>query len=504
MSDTITELLSHTFVRAALGIVALILVGSVAYYAIASRPPALTYASVTEGPITEDVTGTGTVSPVENPDLSFAVGGKVSAVRVAVGDTVTQGELLANLDTGVLSANLAAAEATYAGVTAGPRDVDLAGKRTALAQANASVDNSYASLSSVIAGDLASGEDAVHSTDVFFGSFNVVDYPRLNFLTGASQAADTAGRERGALQKEFPLWNEDIAALTASTSPEELDTTLESTIDHLIEMRTYFDNLTTAATDPRADLSASEIATITTGRSTVNALVLALQTEQQTLVNEKLAAEAAEDALNLTQAGATTQAVAVAAAQVHAAEAALGQAEIVAPFSGTIASVHVKSGDIVTPNQPSIAILPDSNFEVDIYLSEIDAAKVAVGAKADVTLDAYGSGTVFPATVASVDRAATIRNGVPAYKVTLVFTEKDPKLSSGLGANAVIHVGASADTLVVPSGAVVTEGNQTYVLKQTPQGPVKTPVVVGLVGATSTEIISGVSVGDSVARVAGN
>jgi hypothetical protein len=58
--------------------------------------------------------------------------------------------------------------------------------------------------------------------------------------------------------------------------------------------------------------------------------------------------------------------------------------------------------------------------------------------------------------------------------------------------------------LLVPTGAVVTEGNQPYVLKATPQGPVKTPVVVGLVGATSTEIISGLSVGDEVARVAGN
>jgi multidrug efflux pump subunit AcrA (membrane-fusion protein) len=85
MSDKITELLYHTFVRAALGVVALI------------------------------VTGTGAVSPVENPDLSFAVGGKVAAVNVAVGDTVTEGQLLANLDTGVLGANLAAAEANYAG-----------------------------------------------------------------------------------------------------------------------------------------------------------------------------------------------------------------------------------------------------------------------------------------------------------------------------------------------------------------------------------------------------
>ncbi|HVW71862.1 MAG TPA: efflux RND transporter periplasmic adaptor subunit, partial [Candidatus Paceibacterota bacterium] len=304
--------------------------------------------------------------------------------------------------------------------------------------------------------------------------------------------------------KNFPLWNEDVEALSASSTPAELDAALQTTINELIQMRTFFDDLAAAANAAKPALSSTEVATITGGRATVNGLILALQTEQQTITNEKLAAQSAQDALNLTQAGATPQAIAAAAAQVNAAQAALGQAEIVAPFSGTIAAVQVKSGDVVTPNEPSISILPDSNFEVDIYLSEIDAAKIAVGAKADVTLDAYGSGTLFPATVASVDRAATIRNGVPAYKVTLVFTEQDPKLSSGLGANAVIHVGEAADALLVPAGAVVNENNLTYVLLETAQGPVKTPVVVGLVGATTTQIISGVSVGDHVARVAGN
>jgi RND family efflux transporter MFP subunit len=505
MDHSISELLSHAFVRIALATVGVILVGSVGYYLVESRPPTLTYAAVTQGAVSETVIGTGAVSPVENPDLSFAVGGKVAAVNVAVGEKVTKGELLSNLDTGVLAANLAAAEANYSGVTAGPRQVDLAGKQTAVAQASAAVNNSYASLPSVLAADLGSAEDAVHATDSLFGSFNVVDYPRVNFLTHASVEADKAGQIRGQLADDFDTWNRAQDALTSSTSPADLDAALANTVTDLIEVRSFFDNMAAAANEAEnGQLTSTEIGTVTSGRSAVNALILALQSEQQTITNEKLALRSAEDALNLLQAGATPQVIAASQAQVSAAQAALAQAEIVAPFSGTIASVAVKSGDIVTPNQPAISILPDSNFEVDIYLSEIDAAKLSVGETADVTLDAYGNGTVFPAAVASIDRAATIRNGVPAYKATIVFLSQDPKLSSGLGANAVIHVGAKDNTLLVPTGAVVTEGNQPYVLKATPQGPVKTPVVVGLVGATSTEIISGLSVGDEVARVAGN
>jgi len=504
MNTTIQELLSHSYVRIALAVVGVILVGSVGYYVVASSPPALAYVPATRGAINEDVIANGSVSPAENPDLAFTSGGRVTDISVKVGDTVHAGTLLASLDVGVQSANLAAAQANYSLLAAGPRSVDLAGKQTAVAQANAAVNNSYASLSSVIAGDLASSEDAVHATDFLFGNFNVVDYPRINFRSGDSEAADQAGQERGALQKNFDIWNNATESLTASTSPTDLDAALENTVNKLIQMRQFFDDLAAAANDADPALSSSEVQTITTGRATVNGLILALQQEQQTITNQKLAAQSAQDALNLTQAGATPQAIAAAAAQVNAAQATLAQGEIIAPFDGTIAAVQVKEGDVVQPNHAAVSIVPNGKFEVDVFLSEIDVAKVITGDTADVTLDAYGTGTPFAATVGTVDKAPTIVNGVPSYKVTLIFATDDARIAAGMHASATIHAGAKADALIVPKGAVITENDQTYVLVEKGGKSVKTPVTVGLIGATSTEIISGISEGDSVAAVAGN
>ncbi len=105
------ELLQNRAVQGALAVVALIAVGSITYYLIESAAPAVTYATVTTGDITQDVTATGIVTPVQNPTLSFEQGGQVASVEATVGEKVSAGTLLASLDTSVLAAQLDAAQA---------------------------------------------------------------------------------------------------------------------------------------------------------------------------------------------------------------------------------------------------------------------------------------------------------------------------------------------------------------------------------------------------------
>jgi multidrug efflux pump subunit AcrA (membrane-fusion protein) len=68
-------------------------------------------------------------------------------------------------------------------------------------------------------------------------------------------------------------------------------------------------------------------------------------------------------------------------------------------------------------------------------------------------------------------------------------------------ASAVIHAGNVQNVLVVPSTAIITNGASKFVLKQTQQGLVKTSVTIGLIGATTTEILSGLTSGDTVSSV---
>lgn len=70
-----------------------------------------TVATVSTGTFQETVTGSGTIAPAKQADLDFAVSGRVTAVEVEAGDTVSKGDVLATLDTVSLDAALASAEA---------------------------------------------------------------------------------------------------------------------------------------------------------------------------------------------------------------------------------------------------------------------------------------------------------------------------------------------------------------------------------------------------------
>lgn len=64
--------------------------------------------------IVQTVSASGTIEPAKQADLDFAVSGRVTHVRVKVGDVVKKGQTLATVGTAALAAQQAAAEATVA------------------------------------------------------------------------------------------------------------------------------------------------------------------------------------------------------------------------------------------------------------------------------------------------------------------------------------------------------------------------------------------------------
>ncbi|WP_261576157.1 biotin/lipoyl-binding protein, partial [Frankia gtarii] len=66
------------------------------------------------GQIRQTVSATGTLEPTRQANLSFAVAGEVTAVKVAVGDKVQVGQTLATIDSAALATTAAQAQATVA------------------------------------------------------------------------------------------------------------------------------------------------------------------------------------------------------------------------------------------------------------------------------------------------------------------------------------------------------------------------------------------------------
>jgi len=436
--------------------VAVIAIGSGIYYVAGSHSPVVGDFSSTATSTT--ITGTGTVEPSQNPDLAFESAGRVTHVYVAVGDTVTAGQTLATLDASTLSAQRAQAvaglnaqQATLEQMQAGARQVDVQAKQTALAQAQLSVSNLYATVFDTLSDAYGKTYSALqNNTNSLFNNPNSTN-ATLAFTTSDSTSAINSVNARLQSNVELTNWNNELGVLSSSDTGA-LDAAITADLAHLAQVRSYANTLTLAlsnAVQTSSFSSATISADITLAgamRDIVTGRISALQALQQQIAAAKLAVQSAQDSLNQTLAGSTKEQLDAQEAQVEAAQAnvaaidaQIAKTVIVAPFAGSVSSVQVKTGDIVSSDESALSLIPKSALQVSAYFSEVDAASITVGVPANVTLDAYGNGRVFPATVISVDKSPTQQNGVPAYKVVLQFAESDPAIAPGMTANVSIN-----------------------------------------------------------------
>ena len=510
---SIPELLKNTAVRAALAIVGLMFVGALTYYLIESQPAKVSYVTATNGNITQEVTATGTVSPVKNPSLSFETGGQVSSVEATAGEKVSAGTLLATLDTGVLNASLSAAEAKLSQLQSGPRSVDVAGQQTSVESAQAALTNTYQNYPLTLSSTYNTAQSAIN-TDID---------PLFNFSTEAEPVFTYSGtnysqqvsvdQQRVEINSEFTAWAAQLAVATSSNpSPTDLQTLNTQSIGHLQTIRGFIINVISLINTEQVSPSftkaqqTANLASANAALSSVNALIATLTSTSQSVTTQQLAVQSAQDQLNQTNAGAASQDIEAQQAAVSGIEAQIKQQEIVAPFSGTVASVSIKPGDAASANTPVISLIPNGTFEVDVYLAENDVTKVHAGDKAAVTLDAYGTSRIFPASVGTVETSPSIDpNSAGAtsggYKVTLIFDNADPAIANGMHASATITAGSAQNVLLIPSSAIITNGNTQFVLKKTAQGNIQVPVTIGLTSTSTTQVLSGLSAGDSISVV---
>ena len=104
--------------------------------------------------------------------------------------------------------------------------------------------------------------------------------------------------------------------------------------------------------------------------------------------------------------------------------------QVIAPFDGFITTVHVEGGDEIYKGSLACSIADPSQFEADIYVSEMDIYDIQIGMPATVELMSY-SGVSFPAEVTRIAPTATNQSGVVSYAVKVELREPDTTQQSG-------------------------------------------------------------------------
>lgn len=180
-----------------------------------------------------------------------------------------------------------------------------------------------------------------------------------------------------------------------------------------------------------------------------------------------------------------------------------GERRVTAPIDGTVNEVNVKNGDDLASRSSSgahsapIVVGDLQTLKVKVEVNEVDVPNVAIGQKATITFDALPNVTL-TGKVEKMDSLGTVTSGVVTYNVTVGLDSIDPRVKSGMSATAAIVTEVKQDVLKVFNSAVKTKNGETYVEVMQNGSPVKMSVETGIASDAETEIVRGLSGGETV------
>lgn len=189
---------------------------------------------------------------------------------------------------------------------------------------------------------------------------------------------------------------------------------------------------------------------------------------------------------------------------VELKDIALKESKLVAPVSGMVAQLNIKSGSAVsTQNQtPAAIIVIPGNLKFEAYAEEDDVLKIEDGQTVQLKLDSYDG--VFPAKLTFVSPLSTVDvNGIASYKISAeIENPENYKLIDGMEGSISFITKEVTDVLAVSNKAIFRENNQSFVNVINSQGTsIKVKVETGFTDGKSVEIKSGLSQGQEVLLV---
>jgi len=374
-------------------IIGVLILASFSLSACGAAPAAVVAPAAAAAPattVTLAETGTtaeGRILPLQSANLSFSVGGQVAEIPVKEGDTIKAGDVIARLKNESL--------------------------RAAVAEAQAGVDSAKAAQANYqrqLPKQIAATEAEVKAAQ-------------------ARQVGASAGRNNQAAIIEA-----EATLAQAKYSQQQLETALQL-------MYLYKKENSKSAGDIRLQLQ-SAIEAAQAAQARLNALRIGSLSDRASVAQigaasaSEAAAQVRLDQLKAEAAGKTVDTYAAAIKQAEAsllaAQLALSETEIKAPFAGTIAKINLKLGEQVAAGTPALVLADLSGWRVETNdLTEIKVpsikAEQLVTVKADALPDIELKGKVD-----SIGEVSQLKSGDVVYTVKVSLGDNDPRLRWGM------------------------------------------------------------------------
>lgn len=393
-------------------------------------------AALERGNLTSIVGATGTVRANQSALLNWQTTGTVESVNVKEGDSVSSGEILANLAPTSLSQGIVLALADL--VTAERNLTNVKESSSAKAQAQLALANAEKALKEA--------KDKSTSLNWGRGSKENVEYAEAQ-LALAEKAVDYAQSIYNNLTELAPADPQRARATTALYDAKQARNRALATVNWY-----------------KGKPTANDVAE-------VDAKLAVAQAQFDDATREWNRLKDGPDPLD----------IAAAQARVDAIKATLNLAQITSPFAGTITRADPKIGDQVSPSTSAFRLDDLSHMLVDVQVSEVDINNVGPGQNVILTFDA-NPGQEYLGKVVKVGQVGSPTQGAVNFVVTVELANPDESVKPGMTAAVTINVEELDNVLLIPNRAVrFQEGKRVvYVLRN----GVPTPIDIQL-GSTS-------------------
>lgn len=486
-------------------IIAAVLVVGVFYYLFfANKNNGYETIIVKSGDFLQQVTVSGKIIATEDLNLSFEQSGSVKSVLVNSGDKVSKGKLMVSQDTFQLSSE---AQEMQAGIDlqkaklnqllAGASDEDIKIVNDKVVSAKDDLENQYQSALITLN----------TSYNAIYNSYTLALYARNTYFSGndeQSYAVQSAQNNLMSLMQEAKTNLEKANYGSQNDVDVAMDNVLlnlKNTYNYLKIIRDQCDQ-----TSYYSKVTSTDKTSLDNQKININTASTSLISAIQNIDVYKASLSQAENQLSLKIAKPRATDIAVFEAQIKQAHAGLQniyaqirKKQIFSPINGVVTKVNAKTGSIFGPNELAVSLIGSGKFQIESYVPEIYISLIKIDNEANITLDSYGSGTIFKAKVILIDRAETIKDGVPTYKIKLEIEDDSKDIKTGMTANVVVTTEKKYDVISVPQGILKNRDGKKFIDVKDGDDIVEREVVLGNYSSSGqVEVISGLHEGDLV------
>jgi HlyD family secretion protein len=416
----------------------------------------------------------GTVSSVSEATIRAESGGKLSVYK-KLGDYVAAGTVIAEFENSAERAAVLQAEGAYDGAKAS-KSLSGSNFTEGKAQALNTFSSAYSTFDDVI---------RTKTDGVFRSPDNAGD---IKFLMSVPNAQLVSNIETERTSIEATLLARQIRN-TNLTANDDLVTELTALRAEGDSIKAYLDDLASAYSKAlpndlinQAAIDAGKSA-VALARTTMSGTLTQISATKSTLIAQSAQSEASGTVTSTSDAQLKQM-----LGNLNAAQSRLAKTIVRSPISGTINSLSVSNGDVVS-NGGAIAVVSNNGaLEIVAYITDEDAKQIAVGNKVNIDGGVAGVVTRIAAAIDPITRKIEVKVGIVGDGSKLINGQ-----SVRVDVARLQKTASTLKTIKIPLSA----------LKITPQGSFVFTVDTATSKLVSHEVKDGALMGDQIEILSG-